>query len=587
MQQEQYRTIWCGEPRAERIGEEVSLCGWVQKRRDHGGLIFIDLRDRTGLIQVVTNPDTSPQVHALFEAVRPEYCLRLKGAIERRPEGTENETLPTGAVEVVVTEATILSASETPPFNMEDADNVDEGLRLKHRYLDLRRPEMLANLKLRHRVVHQARTYLDNLDFIEVETPYLTKSTPEGARDYLVPSRVHMAHFYALPQSPQLYKQILMVSGVERYYQIARCFRDEDLRADRQPEFSQIDIEVSFLTQDEILEIMDGLLESIFNAAEKTFTKPLRIGYDDAIRLYGTDKPDLRYDLSIKDISHIAAESEFQVFKSVAKGGGVVRGLCVKNSEFSRRQIDQLVEYAMGEGAKGLAWIQVDGDDMKSPISKFFSPEQLAQIREIMGADDKDLLLFVADKPDVAATLLGKLRVELAAQLGLAEGKPSSLLWVVDFPLFLWNPEERRLDASHHPFTAPLPEDIPLLDSEPQKVRAIAYDFVMDGVELASGSLRIYDTDLQNKIFDLIGLSKEEAASRFGFLLEAFKYGPPPHGGIAFGVDRLVMLLAGRNSIRDVIAFPKTQAAVEPLTSAPDTVDEKQLRELNIAIRPR
>ena len=580
-----HRNRWCGEIRSEDIGKEITLSGWVLRRRDHGGLIFLDLRDRTGLVQVVSDPEVDPEVHALFESVRPEYCLKVTGKIGPRPEGTVNPSLPTGEVEMSCSKASVHSTSETPPFGIEEADNVDESLRLKYRYLDLRRPEMYNTLRLRHDVVRAARTHLDDLDFLEVETPYLTKSTPEGARDYLVPSRVHMAHFYALPQSPQLYKQILMVSGVERYYQIARCFRDEDLRADRQPEFTQIDIEVSFMGQDELLEMMDSMLESVFKAVGFPFKKPLRMTYTDAMDQYGTDKPDTRFDMTIKDISDIAAECEFKVFNTAAKSG-VVRGLCISDLDFSRRQIDSLIEFAIGAGAKGLAWMQVDGDEMKSSITKFFSEDQLAAIRDRMGATGKDLLLFVADKHEVAAKVLGDVRNEIAATRGLTEGKDPELLWVVDFPLFLYNAEEKRLDSSHHPFTAPKEEDIPLLDTEPARVMSDAYDLVMNGVELGSGSIRIHQAELQNRIFEIIGMPKEEVEDRFGFLLEAFKYGPPPHAGIALGVDRLVMLLAGKDSIRDVIAFPKTQAAVEPLTSAPATVSERQLRDLNLVIRP-
>ncbi len=579
------RSHYCGDLRLENEGEPVVLMGWVQTRRDHGGLIFVDLRDRTGLVQVVFSPDFAEAAFKKAAGVRSEYVLCVSGTVRKRPEGTANPTLPTGEVDITAHELLVLNRAKTPPFYIEDDIDVDENLRLRYRYLDLRRPEMQESLVLRHRAAKSARDYLDEQGFLEIETPVLTKSTPEGARDYLVPSRLNPGKFYALPQSPQLFKQILMVAGLDKYFQIVRCFRDEDLRADRQPEFTQIDIEMSFTDVDNVLELTEGLVKSMCRRTiglEQDGHFP-RLTYREAMERYGSDKPDTRFGLELKDITDIAAGCGFKVFASVAGAGGQVKGINAKGcASFSRKEIDDLTAFVAIYQAKGLAYFIVTEEGIKSAISKFFNEQELAQIMARLEAEPGDLLLFVADKPDVVAASLGALRQRLAQHLDLIPDNLYNFLWVVDFPLLEYDSEEGRYQAMHHPFTAPLEEDLPLLESNPGQVRARAYDLVLNGVEVGGGSIRIHRRDIQEKMFNAIGIDSAEAAEKFGFMLEAFEYGTPPHGGIALGFDRLLMLLAGKKTIRDVIAFPKTQSATCLMTQAPGTVAGKQLRELHI-----
>lgn len=583
-----HRTCGCGDVREHHSGKQLTLAGWVQRRRDHGGLIFVDLRDRSGVVQLVFSPQYGELAFHKAEDIRNEYVVAIIGQVRERSEDTVNSNMPTGKIEVVVTEMRILNKAKTPPFYIEDDISVDENVRLKHRYLDLRRPEMQRNLIMRHKIIHEMRSFLNELDFLEIETPMLTKSTPEGARDYLVPSRVNAGKFYALPQSPQIFKQLLMVSGFERYFQVARCFRDEDLRADRQPEFTQLDMEVSFEDQDFILNLVENMMQRVFkNVLDMDIPTPFkRITWDDAINLYGSDKPDLRFDMHFYEISDLLRDTEFKVFRNVLDNGGQVKAITVKgNAGIPRRELDDLVDYVGQYGAKGLAWIGFNEDGtLKCQITKFLGEEKVREIGKICEAEKGDLVLIIADKPKVVAQALGELRLEMARRMNLINPNEFCFRWVVDFPMFEYNEEEKRYVAMHHPFTAPRDEDVEHLLTNPGNVYAKAYDLVINGVEAGGGSLRIYQEDLQEKVFQAIGISREEAEEKFGFLLKAFQYGAPPHEGIAFGLDRLVMLMLHRASIRDVIAFPKTQSAVDQMAEAPNVVTEKQLGELHIKL---
>ncbi|MBR6012899.1 MAG: aspartate--tRNA ligase [Selenomonadaceae bacterium] len=579
------RTHHCGELRKTDEGKEVQLAGWVSRRRDHGGLIFVDMRDRSGLAQIVFDEAAMGENFSKAETLRNEFVIGIRGKVRARSEETVNPKMETGEIEVVVNELRILNKAKTPPFYIQDGVDVDENVRLRYRYLDLRRPEMQKNIMLRHRVAKIMRDYLDEHGFLEIETPMLCRSTPEGARDFLVPSRLNPGQFYALPQSPQIFKQLLMVSGFEKYFQIVRCFRDEDLRADRQPEFTQLDIETSFLNQDDILNLMEGLIKRIFEPTlnVKIETPFQRMSWDEAMERFGSDKPDLRFGMELQDISEFVKGSDFKVFTSVLENGGQVKVIKVDDyANIPRRELDGLVEYVKIYGAKGLAWIQYTEEGIKSPFKKFYSDETFEQIKNATGAKTGDLLLVVGDKPAVVAQALGELRLEMARRRNLIDENKLCFLWIVDFPMFEYVEEDKRYKAMHHPFTAPRDEDVEFLLTDPEKVKAKAYDIVLNGVEVGGGSLRIYQSDLQQKVFKAIGLTDEEARAKFGFLIDAFEYGTPPHGGIAFGLDRLIMLMAKRKSIRDVIPFPKTQSAIDPMSQAPNEVDEKQLRELYI-----
>ena len=584
------RTHNCGQLRLEDVAKKVTLAGWVHSYRDHGGLVFIDLRDREGLTQLVFNPESQPEAHKLARTLRCEWVVAGKGLVQPRGEGLENPRLPTGQIEVAVERLEILSVARTPPFEIDTAEKTGEELRLTNRYIDLRRPAMQRKLRVRHRVTKIVRDYFDSLGFLEIETPMLAKSTPEGARDFLVPSRLTPNCFYALPQSPQLFKQILMISGFDRYFQIVRCFRDEDPRADRQAEFTQIDVEMSFVDTDDVIGVHENLVAKIWkDILNIDVAVPMRrISYDEAMADYGTDRPDLRFGMKLKDISDIAAKSTFKVFTSVIEKGGVVKGLCVPGGEkYTRSDIEKnLTDFVGDYGAKGLAWLKLKREaDSLAPVGglgKFFSNEQLRQIVERFGASEKDLLLFVADTEKAANKALAPLRCKLAKDLRLCDEGGFEFVWVVGFPLFEWNEDEERYDSLHHPFTAPVPEDVDKLDTDTVHVYSQAYDIVVNGSEIGGGSIRIHDPALQQKIFDLLNIPKRQAQQRFGFFLKALDYGAPPHGGIAIGLDRLIMLLTGTDNIRDVIAFPKTQRGQCLLTDAPGEVDQKQLDELNL-----
>lgn len=582
------RTHTCGELRKQDIGKEVILEGWVAHRRDHGGVIFVDLRDRYGLTQVVFRPDTHPRAHKLADSLRPEHVMRVSGKVEPRLEGQENPKLATGDIEIDGETLEVLNTATPPPFELDQWDTeAGENVRLRYRYLDLRRPRMQRNIIMRHRMWKEIRDFYDENGFLEIETPFLTKSTPEGARDYLVPCRNEPGHFYALPQSPQLFKQILMISGFDKYFQIVRCFRDEDTRANRQPEFTQLDVEISFATEDDVIANTEQLLQRLFRTLlSRDVEAPLpRMTYDDAMARYGTDKPDLRFGVELVDIGELAAESEFRVFRSVLDAGGRVAGLCAPGAgALSRKEIDDLGRLAAEFGAKGLAWFKVDESGLTSQIAKFFPEALRTKIIEKMGASAGDLLLFVADTPDVVARALGELRLALGRRLNLIDTSDFRLLWVTDYPLLFWNEEEKRYDSPHHPFTSPRPEDEPLLETDPLKVKSRAYDLVLNGEEIAGGSIRIHRADLQQNIFDLLGISREEAEKRFGFFLRALRYGAPPHGGIAWGLERTLMLFLGEPSLREVIPFPKTQRGQCLLTDAPSEVDARQLRELGLGL---
>ena len=582
------RTNNCGELRKNDEGKEVQLAGWVSRRRDHGGLIFVDMRDRSGIVQIVFDAAEMGADFSKAETLRNEFVIGIRGKVRARSAETVNPKMATGEIEIVTSELRILNKAKTPPFYIQDGVDVDENVRLRYRYLDLRRPEMQQNIMLRHRVTKIMRDYLDENGFLEIETPMLCRSTPEGARDFLVPSRLNPGQFYALPQSPQIFKQLLMVSGFEKYFQIVRCFRDEDLRADRQPEFTQLDIETSFLNQDDIITLMEGLIKKIFESTldVKVETPFKRMSWQEAMDRFGTDKPDLRFGMELQDISEYVKGSDFKVFTSVLESGGQIKVIKVDDyANIPRKELDGLVEYVKTYGAKGLAWIQYAEEGIKSPFKKFYSDETFEQIKKATGAKTGDLLLVVGDKASVVAQALGELRLEMARRRNLIDAEKLCFLWVVDFPMFEYVEEDKRYKAMHHPFTSPREEDVEFLLTAPEKVKANAYDIVLNGVEVGGGSLRIYQSDLQEKVFEAIGLTKEEAHAKFGFLMDAFEYGTPPHGGIAFGLDRLVMLMAKRKSIRDVIAFPKTQSAIDPMSHAPSEVDEKQLRELHIRVK--
>ncbi|RLQ92022.1 aspartate--tRNA ligase [Planomicrobium sp. Y74] len=582
------RTHYCGEVNETAIGQRVSIKGWVQKRRDLGGLIFVDVRDRSGIVQAVFNPEISKETVEIGERLRNEFVVNIEGLVVERADGQINTALKTGKIEIQVDSASIINAAKNPPFAIEDNTDVSEDLRLKYRYLDLRRPEMYETFKMRSEVTKSIRRFLDEEGFLEVETPILTKSTPEGARDYLVPSRVHDGEFYALPQSPQLFKQMLMVSGFDKYYQIARCFRDEDLRADRQPEFTQIDMEMSFQTMEEILEMNERLMVQMMKEVKGIDIEPKfeRMEYTEAMERFGSDKPDVRFGLELINVSELVKDSSFKVFAGAVENGGQVKLINVKGqaANYSRKDIDALGEFAGRYGARGLAWMKVEEDGIKGPIAKFFEGEAAQGLIEAAGAEAGDLLLFVADKKSVVADALGALRMKFGKELGLIDGSVYKFLWITDWPLFEYDEKDGRYYAAHHPFTMPYEEDIDKLSTEPQNVRAQAYDLVLNGFELGGGSARIYRRDIQEKMFEVLGFTEEEARAQFGFLMEAFEYGTPPHGGIAFGLDRLVMLLAGRTNLRDTIAFPKTASATDLLTNAPSPVAQEQLDELSLLL---
>ncbi len=592
------RTHTCGELTAKEIEKKVALCGWVDSRRDHGNVVFIDLRDRWGKTQIVFNPEENKEAHKIAEKLRPEFVVRVQGLVRRRPKGTENPKIPTGEIEIRVDQIEILNTSEVPPFEIVDDSPVSEELRLKYRYLDLRRPSVFKRMADRYRITKIVRDYFDGEHFIEVETPMLTKSTPEGARDFLVPSRLNPAAFYALPQSPQLFKQILMVSGFDRYFQLARCLRDEDLRADRQPEHTQIDVEMSFISEDDIISTIEGLVTRVIHELLQVQVKTpfLRMSYEEAMNRFGSDKPDLRFGLEFVDVSaDFSAKGgsasggkkiKLKIFREVTEKKGVVKGIKISDKNFSRGDFDSLTEYVKGFGAKGLAWFKVLADGLESPIAKFINQEEQKKLRDAFGAKAGDTIFLIADEWLTACTALGALRLNLAQSSGLIQkSKELKLLWVVDFPLFQWNEEEKKIDAVHHPFTAPREADLALLEKEPLRVKARAYDIILNGTELGGGSIRIHREEVQKRVFKTLGITGEEAEEKFGFLLKALRFGAPPHGGIAIGLDRFTALLSGTDSIREVIAFPKTQKGTCPLTDAPGKVSPKQLKELNLQLK--
>lgn len=584
------RTTYCGFITESYLGQEVTLKGWVHNRRDLGGLIFVDVRDREGIVQVVFNPDFSKEALEVAERIRSEYVVEIKGTVTKRDADTINPKIKTGQVEVQASHIQIINKSETPPFSINDENvNVDENIRLKYRYLDLRREEFARTFKLRHQTTQAIRRYLDDAGFYDIETPVLTKSTPEGARDYLVPSRVHEGEFYALPQSPQLFKQLLMMSGFDKYYQIVKCFRDEDLRADRQPEFTQVDIEMSFVEQEDVMQLGEQMLKAVMKdvkgiTIDEAFP---RMTYAEAMERYGSDKPDTRFGMELIDVSQLGSMMDFKVFTSAVENGGQVKAIVVEQGadKYTRKDIDGLTEFVNIYGAKGLAWVKVVEDGLNGPIARFFEADHVEKLRELTAAQAGDLVLFVADSKDVVAQSLGALRVKLAKELNLLDPNQFNFLWVTDWPLLEYDEETNRYVAAHHPFTSPQPQDIDKLESAPETAQAQAYDIVLNGFELGGGSIRIHDGDIQSKMFKALGFTEESAQEQFGFLLDAFKYGAPPHGGIALGLDRLVMLLTGASNLRDTIAFPKTASATDLLTNAPSEVSTKQLDELSLRIK--
>ncbi|API79608.1 aspartate--tRNA ligase [Staphylococcus argenteus] len=584
------RTTYCGLVTEALLGQEITLKGWVNNRRDLGGLIFVDLRDREGIVQIVFNPAFSEEALKIAETVRSEYVVEVKGTVTKRDAETVNPKIKTGQVEVQVSNIKVINKSETPPFSINEENvNVDENIRLKYRYLDLRRQELAQTFKMRHQITRSIRQYLDDEGFFDIETPVLTKSTPEGARDYLVPSRVHDGEFYALPQSPQLFKQLLMISGFDKYYQIVKCFRDEDLRADRQPEFTQVDIEMSFVDQEDVMLMGEEMLKKVVKEVKGVEINDAfpRMTYKEAMRRFGSDKPDTRFDMELIDVSQLGRDMDFKVFRDTVENNGEIKAIVAKGAaeQYTRKDMDALTEFVNIYGAKGLAWVKVVEEGLTGPIGRFFEAENVETLRSLTGAEAGDLVMFVADKPNVVAQSLGALRVKLAKELGLIDESKLNFLWVTDWPLLEYDEDAKRYVAAHHPFTSPKEADIAKLDSAPEKAEANAYDIVLNGYELGGGSIRIHDGELQQKMFEVLGFTKEQAQEQFGFLLDAFKYGAPPHGGIALGLDRLVMLLTNRTNLRDTIAFPKTASATCLLTNAPGEVSDKQLEELSLRIR--
>ncbi|EZY48057.1 aspartyl-tRNA synthetase [Staphylococcus aureus MSSA-93] len=584
------RTTYCGLVTEAFLGQEITLKGWVNNRRDLGGLIFVDLRDREGIVQVVFNPAFSEEALKIAETVRSEYVVEVQGTVTKRDPETVNPKIKTGQVEVQVTNIKVINKSETPPFSINEENvNVDENIRLKYRYLDLRRQELAQTFKMRHQITRSIRQYLDDEGFFDIETPVLTKSTPEGARDYLVPSRVHDGEFYALPQSPQLFKQLLMISGFDKYYQIVKCFRDEDLRADRQPEFTQVDIEMSFVDQEDVMQMGEEMLKKVVKEVKGVEINDAfpRMTYKEAMRRYGSDKPDTRFEMELIDVSQLGHDMDFKVFKDTVENDGEIKAIVAKGAaeQYTRKDMDALTEFVNIYGAKGLAWVKVVEDGLTGPIGRFFETENVETLLTLTGAEAGDLVMFVADKPNVVAQSLGALRVKLAKELGLIDETKLNFLWVTDWPLLEYDEDAKRYVAAHHPFTSPKEADIAKLGTAPEEAEANAYDIVLNGYELGGGSIRIHDGELQEKMFEVLGFTKEQAQEQFGFLLDAFKYGAPPHGGIALGLDRLVMLLTNRTNLRDTIAFPKTASATCLLTNAPGEVSDKQLEELSLRIR--